>query len=229
MYFQILYTLYHTHLPFLIFLHFIFALEGKREENVSKSTRRRRDASNEGEFVKHLTRTTSKEAGIPRLLSSPSSLIYMCMKKDSYAQAKHIIKLFNIEDDESSKAVHFAEEYEKSFQKLTQAEKSKTKERASPKTPEKKGRLSVLKNVASVAAAGVAATSTTSMVEELLLSASTDLSSSGFTLTEPSHAHFLHALVCFDFMCTGQITKLSCKNFLEMAKTKMEIAMGRPI
>ena len=150
----------------------------------------------------------------------------MCMKKDSYAQAKHIIKLFNIEDDESSKAVHFAEEYDKSFQKLTQAEKSKSKEKSPSKTTEKKGRLSVLKNVASVAAAGIATTSVASMVEELLLSASTDLSTCGFALTEPAHAHFLHALVCFDLMCTGQITKTSCRNFLEMAKKKMETAMG---
>ena len=176
-------------------------------------------------LVRPLAKAPSKEAGIPRLLSSPSSLIYMCMKKDSYVQAKHIIKLSNIEEDESSKSVHFAEEYEKSFQKLTQAEKTKAKESAS-KTPEKKGRHSVLKNVASVAAAGIASISTTSIVEELLLSAGIDLSSCGFTLTEPAHAHFLHALVCFDLMSTGQISKVSCKNFVEMAKKKMDIAMG---
>jgi hypothetical protein len=203
-----------------------FVSEGKREANISKPPKQRKKASDEEEFIKPSTRTTSEQADIPRLLSSPSSLIYMCMKKDSYAQAKHIIKLFNTEDDESSKAVHFAEEYEKSFQKLTQTEKSKTKERTSSRTTERKARLSVLKNVASVAAAGVAATSTTSIVEELLLSASTDLASIGFTLTEPAHAHFLHALVCFDFLCTAQISKPSCKNFLEMAKKKMEIAMG---
>lgn len=150
----------------------------------------------------------------------------MCMKKDNYAQAKHIIKLFNIEEDESSKAVHFAEEYDKSFQKLSRAEKLKSKAKTPSKTTEKKGRLSVLKNVASVAAAGIAATSVTSIVEELLLSASTDLATCGFALTEPAHAHFLHALVCFDLMCTGQLTKMSCTNFLEMATKKMEIAMG---
>lgn len=191
-----------------------------------KSVRRKKMGNNDFDFVKSVRKTSWDQKGISRLLSSPSSLIYMCMKKDSYAQAKHIIELFNIEDDESSKAVHFAEEYEKSFQKLAQTVKSKARERISSKSRERRGRLSALKNVASAAAAGVAATSTASIVEELLLSASTNLASSGFTLTEPAHAHFLHALVCFDLLCTGHISKLSCKQFLEMAKKKMEIAMG---
>ncbi|XP_028414314.1 zinc finger FYVE domain-containing protein 26-like isoform X2 [Dendronephthya gigantea] len=197
----------------------------KRDGNVSKPSKRRKKDLDEGEATKPSAVATSLEVSIPRLLSSPSSLVYMCMKKDSYAQAKNIIKLFNVEEEDSSKAVHFAEEYEKSFQKLTQIEKSKKKEKSSTKTPEKKGRLSALKNVASVAAVGIAATSTTSIVEELLLCASTDLASSGFTLTAPAHAHFLHALVCFDFLCTGQITKHSCKNYLKMARSKMDIAM----
>lgn len=201
-------------------------LDGKPDDDASKPSKRKKKDLDDGQSTKPLTVTTSLEVNIPRLLSPPSSLVYMCMKKDSYAQAKSIIKLFNVEEEESSKAVHFAEEYEKSFQKLTQTEKNKTKEKASTKMPPKKGRLSGLKNVASVAAVGIAATSTTSIIEELLLSASTDLASCGFTLTEPAHAHFLYSLVCFDFLCTGQITKHSCKNYLKMAKGKMDIAMG---
>ena len=149
----------------------------------------------------------------------------MCMKKDNYGQAKHIIKLFDTDNNECSKLVLFAEEYEKSFQRLTQFQKSKTKE-MSEKTSAKKGRLSILKNVASAAAAGIASVSPASIVEELLLSSSIDLTSSGLVVTEPAHAHFVHALVCFDFLCTGPMTKQSCRSLLGMAKRKMDLGMG---
>ena len=146
------------------------------------------------------------------------------MKQDNYGQAKHIIKLFDIEDNESSKAVLFAEEYEKSFQKLIQIQKSKTR---SAKTSVKKDRrLSVLKSVASTAAASIAAVSSASIVEELLLSFSVDLAASGLILTEPAHAHFVHAVVCFDLLCAGVTTRSACKAMLEMAKQNMDVAMG---
>ena len=173
-----------------------------------------------------LTNTSLQDTNIPRLLSSPSSLIYMCMKKDNYGQAKHIIKLFDTDNDECSKLVLFAEEYEKSFQTLTQFQKSKTKEVSGKKTSAKKGRLSILKNVASAAAAGIASVSAASIVEELLLSSSIDLTSSGLVVTEPAHAHFVHALVCFDFMSTGPMTKQTCQSLLGMAKRKMDLGMG---
>lgn len=172
-----------------------------------------------------LTNTLLQDTGIPRLLSSPCSLIYMCMKKDSYGQAKHIIKLFNTDNDECSKVVLFAEEYDKSFQRLTQLQKSKTKE-MTEKTSPKRGPLSILKTVASAAAAGIASVSPASIIEELLLSSSIDLTSSGLVVTEPAHAHFVHALVCFDFLCTGSMTKQSCRSLLEMAKGKMDLGMG---
>lgn len=168
--------------------------------------------------------TPQQDTSITRLLSSPSSLIYLCMKTDNYEQAKHIIKLFNVNDDKSSKAVLFAEEYEKAFQKLALLEKNKSKEKTA--TPANKGRLSALKNIASAAAAGIASISPTSVVEELLLSSSIDLKSSGLIVTEPAHAHFVTALVCVDFLCTGHMSRRSCQNLLEMARMKINLGMG---
>lgn len=146
------------------------------------------------------------------------------MKNDNYTQAKEIMKLFNIEDDKSSKAARFAEEYENSFQKLTVREKSNLK--TSPKTIAKKtSRLSVLKNVASVAAAGVASTSNSSIVENLLLSSNANLKSSDF-FNSYVREHFVHALVCFDFLCTGCFTKESSINFLVKARNKFNSTTG---
>ncbi|KAJ7371027.1 Zinc finger FYVE domain-containing protein 26 [Desmophyllum pertusum] len=55
---------------------------------------------------------------IARMLSSPDTLIYMCMRKDNYERALQVIKMFNMAQKPSAQAAVFAEKYGKTVKQL---------------------------------------------------------------------------------------------------------------
>ena len=168
---------------------------------------------------------------IARMLSSPDTLIYMCMRKNNYERAFQVIKMFNMADKQSGQAAIFAEKYDKSVKQL---ESLQPKERRISRQGLSKSRLPLggLGAVAMAAASGVGTSLASSLVDDLLGTASfaavlnpslsfEDVESGNPALRKFLDPNLVPTMLCVDLACTASVTWPVCRAFLEMAKSRL--------
>lgn len=161
---------------------------------------------------------------IARMLSSPDTLIYMCMRKDNYDRAQQVVKMFSVKEELSSLSAVFAEQYEGTVKRLVSLQPKGR--RAIGQQVSVRGK-SVLGAVAMAAAAGVTTSSISHLVEELLTSPALpvlisgqregDITPTKFALAKHLMASLVPTMICLDLTCTVATTGQMCKALIEMA------------
>lgn len=178
---------------------------------------------------------TKDDSVIARMLSSPDTLIYMCMRKDNYERAHQVIKMFNMEQKPSAQAAVFAEKYAKSVKHLESLQ-PKTKRVVTQGLSKSRKPLGGLGAVAMAAASG-SHTSLASSLDELLNTPSLaavlnpslkaeDMASGNSTLVKLIDAKMVPTMLCTDLACTVAVSWSMCKALLEMAKSRITEGMS---
>ena len=168
---------------------------------------------------------------VARMLSSPDTLIYMCMRKDNYERALQVIKMFNMAEKPSAQAAVFAEKYSKALRDL---ESLQPKARRLPVQGHSKSRkpLGALGAVAMAAASGANSSLVSDLIDKLLsipsLSAvlnpslrQEDLASGNSTLVKFLDPQMVPTMLCVDLACIAAVSWSVCKTLLEMAKSRI--------
>ncbi|ESP02327.1 hypothetical protein LOTGIDRAFT_238051 [Lottia gigantea] len=101
---------------------------------------------------------------IQLMLSSPDSLLSMCLSKGNFGQATQVVKLFKLDKKDETAEVQFSDSYKQAADKLSTLIENPEKGSTSSNRP---GTMSI-KALASVAAAGVASASLTNITDDLL-------------------------------------------------------------
>ena len=168
---------------------------------------------------------------ISRMLSSPDTLIFMCMRKDNYERARQVIKMFNIAEEPSAQAAVFAEKYAKKVKHLESLQ-PKTKRAMTPGIMKSQNSLGVLGAVAMAAASGSQTSLVSSQIEELLSTPSLaavlnpsvkpeDLVTGNSSLVKCFDPQFVPTMLYLDLACTVSVAWSTCKALLDMAKSRI--------
>ena len=162
------------------------------------------------------------------MLSSPDTLIYMCMRRDNHDRAQQVVKMFNMKDEVSSQSTVFAEQYEGTVKRLISLQPKGR--RIIGQQGIMKGK-SVLGAVAMAAAAGVTTPAVPPLVDELLTSPAlpvvlSDQQEEVMTPTKVALSQHLvpslvPTMICVDLACTVATTGQTCKTLLEMANGRL--------
>ena len=165
---------------------------------------------------------------IARMLASPDTLIYMCMRKDNYDRAQQVVKMFNIKDKPSSQSAVFAEQYEGMVKKLASLQPR------GRRTLDCQGGVkgkSALGAVAMAAAVGVTRSDVSNLIDKLLTSPALpaglsghgeeDLTPTKFALAKFLLPSLIPTMICLDLACTVANTRQMCKTLLDMAKGRL--------
>lgn len=168
---------------------------------------------------------------IARMLSSPDTLIYMCMRKDNYERAHQVIKMFNMAENPSAQAAVFAEKYAKNVKHLESLQPKPRRVMVQSLSKSRKP-LGGLGAVAMAAASGSHASLVSSRIDELLTTPSLaavlnpslkpdDLASGNSTLVKFLDPNMVPTMLCMDLACTVPVSWSVCKALLEMAKSRI--------
>ena len=168
---------------------------------------------------------------IARMLSSPDTLIYMCMRKDNYERALQVIKMFNMAQKPSAQAAVFAEKYGKTVKQLESLLPKVRRVTAQGLSKSRKP-LGGLGAVAMAAASGASTSMVSNLIDELLTMPSLtailnpslnpeDLASGNATLVKFLDPYMVPTMLCVDLACTAAISWSVCKTLLEMAKSRL--------
>ena len=203
--------------------------ENRERTRKKKSERRRltsRTSASEGTSL-----LIKDDSIIARMLSSPDTLIYMCMRKDNYERAFQVIKMFNMAEKPSAQAAVFAKKYGKALRDL---ESLQPKVRRLPTQGLSKSRkpLGALGAVAMAAASGANTSLVSDLIDKLLsipcLSAvfnpslgPEDLASGNSNLVKFLDPQMVPTMLCVDLACTAAVSWSVCKTLLEMAKSRI--------
>lgn len=174
---------------------------------------------------------TKNDSVIARMLSSPDTLIYMCMRKDNYDRAHQVIKMFNMQEKPSAQAAVFAEKYAKKVKHLESLQ-PKTRRAMTPGLMKSLKPLGALGAVAMAAASGSETVLVSSRIDELLATASLtailnpnlkpeDWVNGNSTLTKFFNPQFVPTMVYFDLACTVSVSLSTCRALLDMARSRL--------
>lgn len=168
------------------------------------------------------------DSSVARMLSSPETLIFMCLRKDSYDRAQQVIKMFHMHGKQSANAAIFAEKFSVVFKDLSNLQR---RTRASPSHLNSSSRT--LGAVAMAAASGVSSTVTSHSIDQLLTSSIpspvvlSDMETSDDVIKKSPLYGYIHpdlipAMVCLDLACTVNAPMEVCKNLLDTAKSRLQ-------
>lgn len=204
-------------------------------ENNKEVTRRRKS------HHRRLTSRTSASEGctllikddsvIARMLSSPDTLIYMCMRKDNYERALQVIKMFNMAEKPSAQALAFAEKYSKTMKHLESLQPKGRRVQSQGLLKSRKP-LGGLGAVAMAAASGASNSMVSNLIDELLampsLSAVLDpsltpenLANGNSTLVKFMDPEMVPTMLCVDLASTAAVSWSVCKTLLDMGKSRI--------
>ena len=204
-------------------------------ENNKEVTRRRKSRH------RRLTSRTSASEGctllikddsvIARMLSSPDTLIYMCMRKDNYERALQVIKMFNMAEKPSAQALAFAEKYSKTMKHLESLQPKGRRVQSQGLLKSRKP-LGGLGAVAMAAASGASNSMVSNLIDELLampsLSAVLDpsltpenLANGNSTLVKFMDPEIVPTMLCVDLASTAAVSWSVCKTLLDMGKSRI--------
>eukprot|EP00118_Oscarella_pearsei_P023927 m.293509 g.293509 ORF g.293509 m.293509 type:complete len:1273 (+) comp40739_c0_seq9:44-3862(+) len=198
--------------------------EGDTEEKKSTSSlqrrkrRGRRSGSPRRNRISGGRRLLSRKPSgiISRMLSSPDTLLQLCLRNGNYLRAQEVIRMFGMEGQQAANAVLFAEQLDQLSEQL-KGPLSRLSPRSSPVPMRKKISAGKVDRTPSPSQMGSSATLET--MKELLSSSVT-----------PKQFPFLHnppesivslsaslpSLVVFDLACSTTIVSV-CRQFLTMA------------
>ena len=165
------------------------------------------------------------------MLSSPDTLIYMCMRKDNYDRAHQVIKMFNMEEKPSAQAAVFAEKYAKKVKHLESLQ-PKTRRAMTPGLIKLQKPLGALGAVAMAAASGSETVLASSCIDELLATPSLtailnpnlkpeEWVNGNSTLIKSFNPQFVPTMVYFDLACTVSVSLSTCRALLDMARSRL--------
>lgn len=203
--------------------------ENRGRDHRKKIQRHRRTSRASGKESSGLL--TKNDSMISRMLSSPDTLIFMCMRKDNYERARQVIKMFNIAEEPSAQAAVFAEKYAKKVKHLESLQ-PKTKRAMTPGIMKSQNSLGVLGAVAMAAASGSQTSLVSSQIEELLSTPSLaavlnpsvkpeDLVTGNSSLVKCFDPQFVPTMLYLDLACTVSVAWSTCKALLDMAKSRI--------
>ncbi|XP_069118425.1 uncharacterized protein [Argopecten irradians] len=167
---------------------------------------------------------------IPLMLSSPESLLNMCICKGNYPQASQVTKLLKLGDRPEVAEVTFSQSYSEAVRKLHGLNIGSHKN--TPSKNNKPGR-SNMKALASVAAAGVATVSISGVAEKLL--SQPDLPSVPSPRTWGSlpakmewtfQKENCEVMILFDLLCIGCRTWEMCNNMIDSINVQLKGKAG---
>ncbi|OWF55424.1 Zinc finger FYVE domain-containing protein 26 [Mizuhopecten yessoensis] len=167
---------------------------------------------------------------IPLMLSSPESLLNMCICKGNYPQASQVTKLLKLEARPEVAEVSFSQSYSEAVRKLHGLNIGSHKNSV-PKSS-KPGR-SNMKALASVAAAGVATVSISGVAEKLLSQPNLPSVPSCRTWGSlPAKVEWTfqqengEVMILFDLLCIGCRTWEMCNNMIDSIKVQLKEKPG---
>ena len=203
--------------------------ESKEMMRKRKIQRRRLASRNSASEVSGLL--TKDYSVIARMLSSPDTLIYMCMRKDNFERAHQVIKMFNMAQKPSAQAAVFAEKYDKSVKHLESLQ-PKASRISSQGLLKSRKPLGALRAVAMAAASGSHTSLISSLIDELLTTpslaavlnpsiSSEDMATGNSTLVKFLDPQMVPTMLCVDLACTAAVSWSVCKSLLEMAKSRL--------
>ncbi|KAK6181134.1 hypothetical protein SNE40_009062 [Patella caerulea] len=172
-----------------------------------------------------LSSVASRTPGIiPLMLSSPDSLLSMCLSKGNFGQATQVIKLFKLEKKDDTAEVSFSDSFKKAASSLSSLVENPGKAAPSSSRP---GKLSI-KALGSVAAAGMASATLTNITDDLLSVRDIpqlpkpNLPKSNKLLIFFTEVHVSIA-VLVDLLLTSCKTWELCNKMLDVIKSKMNV------
>lgn len=203
--------------------------ENKERARKKKSQRRRLTSRTSASEMSSLL--TKDDSVIARMLSSPDTLIYMCMRKDNYERAHQVIKMFHISQKPSAQAAVFAEKYSKSVKHLESLQ-PKTRRVTTQGLSKHHKPLGALGAVAMAAASGSQTSLVSNLIDELLTTPSLAavlnpslspevLVSGNSTLVKFLDPQMVPTMLCIDLACTTSVSWSVSKALLEMAKSRL--------
>ncbi|XP_076098495.1 uncharacterized protein LOC143068375 isoform X2 [Mytilus galloprovincialis] len=158
---------------------------------------------------------------ISLMLSSPETLLIMCVQRCNYNQASQVTKLMKLEDRPEAVEVSFAQRYASAVKKLHSLNLGL--QRTAPANP---GKLS-LKALGSVAAAGVATVSVSSVADELLsLQKLPKIPHPKCQVVQTSKLDRCFkqencpSMILFDLLCTGCRSWEMCNNMIDAIRSR---------
>ena len=165
------------------------------------------------------------------MLSSPDTLIYMCMRKDNYERALQVIKMFNMAEKPSAQAAVFAEKYSKTVKHLESLQ-PKVRRVTTQGLSKSRKPLGGLGAVAMAAASGASTSVVSNVIDELLAMPSLnavlnpsltpeDLANGNSTLVKFLDPKMVPTMLCVDLTSTASVSWSVCKTLLEMAKSRI--------
>lgn len=203
--------------------------ESKEMMRKRKIQRRRLASRNSASEASGLL--TKDYSVIARMLSSPDTLIYMCMRKDNFERAHQVIKMFNMAQKPSAQAAVFAEKYDKSVKHLESLQ-PKASRISSQGLLKSRKPLGALRAVAMAAASGSHTSLISSLIDELLTTpslaailnpsiSSEDMATGNSILVKFLDPQMVPTMLCVDLACTAAVSWSVCKSLLEMAKSRL--------
>jgi len=190
-----------------------------RKKRTKRLRHGRRYSVSEGLVIKD-------DSTVARMLSSSDTLIFMCLRKDSYDRAQQIIKMFQMHDKPSAQAAIFAEKFTNAFKEL-----SKLQPRTRRNLSRRSSTSRTMGAVAMAAASGVTSSVVSNLIDELLTSPNlfeillhnldpADEAIQKSPLYRYVHPELIPAMVCLDLACTANVSWQVCKNLLDTAKSR---------
>lgn len=168
------------------------------------------------------------DSTVARMLSSPETLIFMCMRKESYDRAQQVIKMFEMHSKPSAQAAIFAEKYSSAFKELSKlqpkARQSLSRRGSAPSR--------TLGAVAMAAASGVTSSVVSNLIDELLTSPNLasillpDVDCEDEAIKKSLLYRFVSpqlipVMVCLDLACTANVSFEMCKSLVETANSRL--------
>ena len=211
---------------------FIFSEPEEIKERVKKRRTKRRRLTSRTSATEISNLLTKDDSVIARMLSSPDTLIYMCMRKDNFERAHQVIKMFNMAQKPSAQAALFAEKYSKSVKHLESLQPKGRRIMASQGLSRSRKPMGALGAVAMAAASGSYTSQISKLIDDLLTTPSLaavvnpslnpeDLTSGNSTLVKYLNPQMVPAMLCIDMASTAEVSWSVCKTLLEMAKSRL--------
>ncbi|XP_070571338.1 zinc finger FYVE domain-containing protein 26-like isoform X2 [Ptychodera flava] len=206
-------------------------LKGRSSSDASVSSRDRRRRKKRRHRRRGSRRSLQKSNSgiISRMLSSPETLLRMSLRKTNFTQATQVTKLLKIEDESEVVEVSFAQHLDIAMKKIEILEPKKptTSEKVVNRTSLVRSNLSAIANVA---ASGMASSSVTSIVDELLstsqlpvITTKENRRSCDALLERFATNQEVPALVILDLACTSSNNWDVCKDLLQMSTDKLQM------
>eukprot|EP00794_Sanderia_malayensis_P003215 gene3215-3692_t len=158
---------------------------------------------------------------LSRMLSSPESLVYLCLRKGSNLQAKQVLKMFNLYGTPCAWEVEFAEYFDTTLKEL----KDKSTQALEPSHASGVSHLSTIKLAA---AAGLFSSAVRSIIEKLLLHPYvTSGEGPGAGGRNSGPMVFSAVAVCADLALSGELGSTVCKTVIEKAEALLNECIDR--